>query len=124
MGSKSAIQIACRGLGYTSDIGMEISSFVPVERGEAWELSEVYYGNTEKNRKAVKEFVNLVDSYEGVMDLAFLIEGVINARGVHASGVFITNDDFCNYSAKMLSPKGIVTSQWDLHESEYAGLVI
>lgn len=123
LGAKSAIQTACRGLGIAQEDGQAISSLVPTERGFTWSLSDCYYGNEEKHRKPIKEFVNLIDMHEKLWETATLIEGVIVSRGVHASGVFITNDKFENYGAKMRSPDGVITSQFDLHFQELSGLV-
>lgn len=124
LGAKSAIQTASRGLDISPEDGQSISSLVPTERGFTWSLSDCYYGNEEKHRKPIKEFVNLIDSYENLWETAKLIEGVIVNRGTHASGVFITNDSFEHYGSKMRSPDGTITSQWDLHDSEQNGLVI
>jgi DNA polymerase III subunit alpha len=123
VGSKSAIQTAGRGLGISSDVTQALSSMIPIERGAVWSLSDVYYGNEEEDRKPKKEFVNAVNKIEGLFELAQLIEGVIVSRGVHAAGLFITNSKFTEYNAKMMSPNGIVTSQWDLHQSEQNGLL-
>lgn len=125
LGAKSAIQTACRGLGipHAQETGQAISSLIPIERGFSWSLSDCYYGNEETHRKPIKEFINLVNEHENLWEVAQLIEGVIVSRGVHASGVFITNDKFENYGAKMRSPKGIVTSQFDLHDAEEMGLI-
>lgn len=124
MGSKSAIQSAARGLNIPSEDAQSISSLIPTERGATWSLSDCYYGNEEKHRKPIKEFVNLVNQYDRLWETAQLIEGVIVNRGTHASGVFITNDKFEKYGAKMKSPDGTVVSQWDLHDSEQHGLMI
>ena len=121
--TRSAILTACRGLYISSDEGMAISSLVPMERGEVWSFDDTYFGNEEKGRKKIKEFINLVDSYENLYDTIKLIEGLVISRGTHASGVFIVNDDFNNYGCMMRSPDGSLTSQWDLHESEEYGLV-
>ena len=120
VGSKSAIITACRGLDI-SEISQEISSLIPIERGFNWTLSDCYYGNEKLNRKPITEFKNLIDSQEGLWELASMLEGVIISRGTHASGVFMTNDAFTNYNAKMRSPDGTLISQFDLHDSEFAG---
>lgn len=123
IGAKSAIQTAGRGLGLSSDVTHNLSSMIPMERGFVWSLSDTYYGNEDEERTPVKEFVRAIDEIEGLLELALLIENVVISRGVHAAGVFITNKKFTDYNAKMLSPKGIITSQWDLHESEQCGLL-
>jgi len=123
IGAKSAIQTAGRGLGLMSEDTHQISALIPMERGQVWSLHDTYYGNEEEGRKPIKEFVNLVKKHEKLLDVAEMIEGVIISRGCHASGIFMTNDNFDKYSAKMVSPKGIITSQWDLHDCEQNGLL-
>lgn len=122
VGSKSAIITACRGLGI-SEVSQEISSLIPIERGFNWSLNDCYYGNEALNRKPITEFKNLVNQFEGLWELATMIEGVIVSRGTHASGVFMTNDEFYNYNAKMRSPDGTLISQFELHDSEKMGLI-
>lgn len=123
LSAKAAIQTACRGLKIDTDTAQLMSSMIPVERGFVWSLKDTYYGNEDKNRPPVKEFKTEVDKYDGLLETALLIEDVIINRSVHASGVFIVNDDFTKYNAIMRSAKLVRTSQWDLHDSEEFGLV-
>lgn len=122
-GSKSAIKTSAKGLGISNDEASVVASLIPVIRGFSLTIDQCYYGDEEKGLQPISEFVKAINKYEGWLDTAKLIEGVYINRGVHASGVFITNTPFTEFGAKMLSPKGIVTSQWDLHDSEEAGLL-
>lgn len=110
-------------MGISNDEASVIASLIPVIRGFSLTIDQCYYGDEEKGLKPIPEFVKAVDRHIGLLETAKLIEGVYVNRGVHASGVFITNVPFTEFSAKMVSPKGIITSQWDLHESEQAGLL-
>ena len=146
-GAKSAIQTACRGYRgpgagyYTSgptrdeeewatiykdgidvDDARYMASLVPEERGFNWSIKEVYYGNPEKGRKPVAAFVKEVDKYPGLLDIILEIEGLVNHRGSHASGVILFNGDPFEHSAFMKTPKGEVITQYDLHDAEYMGL--
>jgi len=123
LSSKSAIQTACRGLNIDTDEAQMISNMIPVERGFNWDIKDVYEGNIEKGRAPVREFINEVDKFNGLLDMALMIEGLIINRGVHASGVFLVNDDVYKYNAIMRSSKMVRTSQWDLHDSEDFGLI-
>lgn len=123
LGSKSAILTAGKGLGFDNDDMKAITSLVPTERGFTWSLNDCYYGNEEKDRKPITEFKNLIDTYEGLFEVAQMIEGLIVNRGTHASGVFMFNGKFTDYNSMMLSPDGTITSQYDLHDSEYLGLI-
>lgn len=128
-GTKSAIQTACRGYrsedypeGIDVDEAQYMSSLIPEERGFLWTIKEVVYGNPEKGRKPVKTFVNEVNKYPGLLDIIIAIEGLVNHRGSHASGVILFGDDPFEHSAFMKTPKGEITTQFDLHDAEYMGL--
>ena len=58
---------------------------------------------------------------KGKWNVAKNIEGLISRRGVHASGIILTNDKFTELGATMKSPKGVKCSQWELHDEEYVG---
>ena len=118
-GTKSTIQTACKGLGIDNDFSMYLSSLVPVERGAAWTISECYIGTEERN--ALPEFISAMDSKPGLYEVCAYIEGLIARRGIHASGVVITNFPFVEIGAKMKSPNGATTTQWNLDDTEYTG---
>lgn len=124
--AKSAIQTACRGLKINGDIGLYLSSLIPVERGKVWGISDCYYGNPKKNRQPVTEFKNIVDEWSekkgrSLLEVALGIEGLINKRSSHACGVLPVNSEFTKHNAKMRTPSGEIVSQFDLHHSEYVG---
>lgn len=126
---KSAIQTACRGYrsedypdGIDIDEALYMSSLIPEERGFLWPIRDVVYGNEEKGRKPVSSFIREVNNYPGLLDIIIAIEGLINHRGSHASGVILFEDDPFEYCAFMKTPKGEITTQFDLHDCEYMGL--
>ena len=126
--TKSAILTSCRGYrsetcpeGIDIDIAQYISSLVPSERGFVWSLHDVYYGNPEKDRKPVIPFKQTVDSYPGLYDIMCGIEGLISRRGRHASGVLFLDSDPYEFNCFMKTPSGEVTTQYDLHDAEWAG---
>lgn len=128
-GTKSAIQTACRGYrsedypnGIDVDDARYLSSLIPEERGFSWTIREVYYGDKEKDRKPVTAFIKEVNKYPGLLDIILEIEGLVNHRGSHASGVILFNGDPFEHSAFMKTPKGEVITQYDLHDAEYMGL--
>jgi len=123
IGSKSAVQVAGRGLGIDTDILHQITDCIPINRGFVQNLEDTYHGNEEEGLSPVKEFVSLIDAQDNLLETALLIESVIISRGQHASGIFITNDEFVNYNAKMRTASGGIVSQWDLHDSEKNGLL-
>jgi len=127
-GTRSAIQTACRGYrseeypdGIDVDIALYLSGLIPQERGFLWPLSDVINGNPKKDRKPITAFINEVDKYPGLLDIMLSIEGLVNKRGQHASGVILYNETPFETNAIMRSPNGDLITQFALHESEYLG---
>lgn len=79
--SKSAIQTAARGLGIDVDIAQYISSLVTVERGMPYTLKQMYYGDEENGIEPNKTFVNEINKYTGLWEVANRIEGLICGIG-------------------------------------------
>ena len=50
------------------------------------------------------------------------IEGMVNKRSSHASGVILFDEDPYEFGCFMKTPKGEVITQWDLHMCEAAGM--
>lgn len=107
--------------GIDNDSSQYIASLVKQERGFSWSLNDMIYGNQEKKRNPSKVFINEIEQYEGLKDIMFGIESLINKRSSHASGVLLNNEDPYEYACYMRTPKGEVITQWDLHDLEWAG---
>ena len=125
---KSAILAACRGYrsedypnGIDVDEALYMSSLIPQERGFLWPISDVINGNEEKKRKPVTSFIREVNNYPGLLDVIIAIEGIVNHRGVHASGVILFDKDPFDQCAFMKTPTGEITTQFDLHDCEFMG---
>lgn len=121
-GTKSALKTAGRGLNIDEDVINYITSMIPNERGFDWSLHDCYYGNDE-DRKPIKAFVEQMDQYPKLWELAQNIEGLITRLGVHASGVVCVNDDFNKYNSYMKTSKEQLVTSFDLHTLERCGLV-
>jgi len=128
-GSKSAVLTACRGYrseeypdGIDVDQAQYMASLIPQERGFLWSIKDVVHGNEEKHRKPVKTFIYEVNNYPGLLDIILAIEGTINKRSSHASGIVLFDGDPFEHSAFMKTPKGKIITQYDLHDAEYMGL--
>ena len=65
--------------------------------------------------------VNELDKYPGLLDIIESIDGLVNKRGQHASGVILYNDNPFDTGAIMRSPNGDLTTQYSLHEAEMLG---
>lgn len=98
-----------------------MSSLIPSERGFLWSLKDVVNGNPDKNRKPIKTFINEVKQYPGLLDIMLAIEGLINKRSSHASGVILFDEDPYEFGCFMKTPKGEIITQYDLHMCEACG---
>ncbi|WP_341480074.1 PHP domain-containing protein [Paenibacillus dendrobii] len=116
--SKSAVQTAARGLGIDNDTAMFVSGLIPFERGSSWSLSDCVYGNDEEERKPVTEFVNEINKYDDWLTVAMKIEGLVNKRSIHASGVIVFNEEYYKTNAMMTAPNGTHITQFSLEDCE------
>ena len=127
-GTKSAILTACRGYrsadfpdGIDVDQAQYMSSLIPQERGFLWSINDVVYGNDEKDRKPVAPFIREVNNYPGLLSIIMSIEGLVNKRSSHASGVILYGEDPYETAAFMRTPSGDLITCYDLHKAEAAG---
>lgn len=116
--SKSAILTACRGLNIDVDNAQYISSLITVERGQAYTLKQMYYGDEENDIKPNITFIDEVNKYPQLWEVANRIEGLICGMGIHAGGVVFKDKDFTESSALMRAPDGTVVTQFELHDLE------
>ena len=128
-GTRSTILTACRGYrsneypdGIDVDIAQYLTSLVPSERGFLWTLNDIINGNEEKGRKPNKIFINEINQFPGLLDIMIGIEGLINKRSSHASGVILFDEDPYEFGCFMRTPKGEIITQYDLHDCEAAGM--
>ena len=127
-GTKSAVLTACRGYrsedfpdGIDVDQAQYMSSLIPQERGFLWPISDVINGNEEKDRKPVVPFIREVNNYPGLLAIIQSIEGLVNKRSSHASGVILYGSDPFETAAFMRTPSGDLITCYDLHKAEAAG---
>lgn len=127
-GTKSAVLTAARGYrseaypeGIDIDEAQYIAGLIPSERGFLWSLNDMINGNEEKDRKPNQEFINEVNKFPGLLEIMTGIEGLVNKRSQHASGVIIYNEDPWNTGAIMRSPNGDLITQFSLHDAEKLG---
>lgn len=117
--SKSAVLTAARGLGIDNDTAQYIANMIPVTRGFTWPLQDCLYGNVEEERKSVTEFVNEISQIPDLLETALSIEGLISGRSIHASAVYIFNEDFVEHNARMRAPNGTFITQFNMKDSDY-----
>ena len=114
-GTASAIQTMCRGMGISTEEASYISSLA-VDGLSVKKCLELY----EKDKDAtmlIKEMMN----YEGLIENVIAIEGLVCGRSVHASGVYIFNDEYHVSNAMMKTPNGQMVTQYDMSCSDYQG---
>lgn len=128
--AKSVVLSAARGYrseeypdGIDNDTAQYIASLIVSERGFLWSINDLFYGNKEKGRKPNQAFINEVESFPGLKEIILKVEGVINKRSSHASGVIMFDGDPFEHCCFMKTPKGEIITQWDLHDAEYCGNV-
>ena len=128
-GTRSTILTACRGYrsedypdGIDVDTAQYLSSLIPQERGFLWSLDDIINGNLDKGRKPSTLFINEVNQYPGLLEIMEGIEGLVNKRSSHASGVILFDEDPYEFGCFMRTPKGEVITQYDLHMCEACGM--
>lgn len=83
-GPRSAVLTAARSYGLTPDEGQYISSLIKQERGFSWSVTDCYYGNKDKDRESVQEFVEAMDKHPGLLEIVLGLEGLVSRSGIHA----------------------------------------
>ena len=119
-GSKSAIQTAARGLGIDNDVSLYISSLIPADRGKTRTLKQCYYGDAEEGFLSIPLFVQQMNQYPELWEVAQKVEGLVCRVGEHAGGVIFVDEDFTNSTGLMKVPNGDTVTQFDLHDCEDA----
>ena len=127
--TKSTILSACRGYrsedypdGIDVDTAQYLSSLIEQERGFLFTLKDTVYGNPEKDRKPNQTFIREIEKFPGLLDIMFGIEGLINKRSSHASGVIMFDADPYENGCFMKTPSGDIITQFDLHMCEAVGM--
>lgn len=120
-GSKSALLTSCRGLGISVDEAQYIASLIPTVRGNTTSLEVMVYGDEENDIKPNTEFINECNRYDGLLNIALSIEGLICGRSIHASGVIIFETPYYDLNCMMRAPNGQPVTQWNMDDSTYTG---
>ena len=121
--SKSAILTGARGLGIDNDVAQYIASLVPSDRGMIRTLHQCYYGDKKNDMQPVRQFVQEMNSYPKLWEVAQKIEGLVCRSGIHAGGIVFVDEPFTETSALMKAPDGTIISQFDLHDLEKMSLI-
>lgn len=119
--AKSTILTACRGLGIDRTNSQNLVDLLPSDRMVSWSIHDSIFGNPKKGRKPNEMFIEAIEKYPKLKETILEIEGQVRGVSQHASGVAITNDSYTNSNAMMLTQSGLEVTQFDAHDSEYAG---
>lgn len=122
-GARSALLSACRGLEIDIDIANMMCSYITSDRGIQRSLHTTYYGKEEDGIKPDKQFIELMNEYPEVWEVAQKIEGLITNTSSHAGGVIVTDKPFTCVAAQMKTNNGDIITQFDLHELEDLSLI-
>lgn len=114
-GTASSIQTMCRGMGISTEDSAYISSLV-VDGKSIKDCLRDYETDRECS-VLIKEMMK----YEGLVENVIAIEGLVCGRSVHASGIYIFNDDYDVCNSMMKAPKGQYITQFDMLDSDYQG---
>ena len=79
--SKSAILTAARGLGIDVDDAQYLSSLVTVERGAAYTLQQMYYGDEKEGITPNTTFISEINKFPRLWEVASKVEGLICGVG-------------------------------------------
>lgn len=120
-GSKSAILSCARAFNVDIDIAQRISDSIPIDRGRNWSIKDSVFGNPSKDREPIPLMQRYYKEYPEMLDVAMRIEGLINKRSQHASGVLIYPENYLEYNSMMRSPSGTEVSAYTMGDSEYCG---
>ena len=118
-GPKSAILSCCRGMGVPTEEASYIANLIPVTRGFTWSISDCLYGNEEEGRDPVVTFKTECEKYNGLLEAALSIEGLICGRSIHASAVYLFNTNYLDHNARMKAPNGLDITQFNMKDSDY-----
>ena len=118
---KSAILTCCRGMDIPPEEAQSISALVPVKRGQTYTLDECLNGNEEKEYEAAPQLIAALKKHPGLYEAVEKIEGLPNGVGVHASALYIFNEDYINQLAMMRSASGTPVTCFDYHAADMCG---
>lgn len=89
-GSRSTVITACRGYtsedypdGIDSDVAQYLTGMIPSERGITWSLNDCLYGDPEKERRPIPNFIKEIQKYPNLLEIMLSIEGLVETGPLH-----------------------------------------
>lgn len=122
-GTASAIQTICRGMNISIDDSKYLSSLVVKDGASAKSLKKCLeeYDTNAECKLLIDELRKFDVEHEGFFDSILTIEGLCNGKSVHASGIYIFNNDYDDINSMMISNNGQPTTQFDMSDSDQMG---
>src|SRR5699024_9875251 len=117
--SKSALRSSMKGLGYNSDDATYLGSLIESSRGAIRSLKDSLSGDD--GEPVNTQLKTEMEKYPKLTETALSIESLINKSSSHAGGVCIYNQPYWKTNASMRAPSGMLTTQFNLKDSEYLG---
>lgn len=118
-GTRSAVLTATRGVGLNIAEANNLLDMIPNDKGVNWSLDEVFNGR--EGSAPVTMFIQEVSKYPFLKETMLAIEGIVSGRSQHASGVVVMNDGYVNHFPAMKTKNGLMITQFDAHDVEFAG---
>ena len=94
---------------------------IPFERGKNWSLKDCLYGNKEKGRKPIAQFQKIIKEYPNLIEYSMMLEGLKTNISVHASGLYVMQDDYRLSNSLMITPGGEHVTAWNMEQSDSQG---
>lgn len=117
--TRSAILTACRGLGIDNNEANYLTSLLPTDNdGKELPIDVALNGNDEYG--ADDKLNEEIAKYDDLKDTILGLYGLVIGFSEHASGVYISNDEYTKHNAMMQTKNGITVTQFDADDSEYA----
>ncbi len=114
--AKGAINAAIKGLEINEDVGSYLTAMIPNNRGFDWTLRQCYLGDDE--HKPIQAFVEEINKYPMLWEVASKIEGLVTSLTCHASGVLALNEPVWRSNSVMKTSAGVLVTAFDLGDSE------
>ena len=94
---------------------------IPYERGKNWSLKDCLYGNEEKDRKPITQFKKIMKDYPNLIEYSMMLEGLRTNISVHASGLYVMEEDYRLSNSLMITPGGESVTAWNMEQSDSQG---
>ena len=114
---KAAITNGMRGLGYSNDEAMTLSSMVPVDRGHVYTIDECINGNPDLDLEPSPAVIEKMKEYPKLFETVKKIEKLHTNASIHASAVYVFDDGYLAHNSMMRAPNGTPVTAFDMDDT-------